>query len=71
MTNLNLKCFVKLSPDGRSIIPATLITFVSSPKTYNNTTSTDGIVKLETFDKGKLYQLPLDHITIVDSWDKE
>jgi hypothetical protein len=75
---INLKCYIKLSPNGASNIPGLLIAFVPSPRIRNrtcgtntlDTISTDGIVKLESFDKGKLYQIPLDQITIVDNWEE-
>ena len=76
---MNIKCYVRLNKDWRSQIAAMLLEFVPSSKgihdrtdfsgnTYD-TISTDGIVRLMTFDKGGLYQIPLDCITVVDEWD--
>lgn len=76
MSSLNLKCYVELNEMWRTPIEATLIAFVPSAKRNRlvpgatlDTITTDAIVKLETFDKDKLYQIPLEYVEIVDEWD--
>lgn len=78
MSSLNLKCFVRLNKTWRSPIEATLISFVPSAEPVRqrpivggvlDTITTDAIVKLETFDKDKLYQVPLECVEVVDEWD--
>lgn len=82
---LNLKCYVRLNHEWRSELEAVLISFVPAVevhqrKTQYNTESTscgplpvntDCIVKLETFDKDRLYQVPLECVRIVDKYEKE
>lgn len=72
MTSLNMKCMVRLNNDWRTPIEATLIAFVPSEKRVRpisggklDTITTDCIVRLETFDKGNLYQVPLECVTCV------
>lgn len=76
MSSLNLKCYVRLNKTWRSPIEATLIAFVPSAERQRriaggvlDTITTDAIVKLETFDKDKLYQVPLECTEVVDEWD--
>jgi hypothetical protein len=73
---LNLKCVVRLNKDWRSPIEATLIAFVPAAagvttrtilgKSELDTISTDAIVRLDTFDKDKLYQIPLECVMMGD-----
>ena len=73
--SLNLKCTVRLNRRWASEIDATLIAFVPAAKiaphtrtvtglSELDTISTDCIVQLRSFDYGKLYQVPLDCVTI-------
>lgn len=74
--SLNLKCYVRLNNKWRSPIEAILIAFVPSAERQRpivggvlDTISTDAIVRLVTFDKDKLYQVPLECTEVVDDWD--
>lgn len=80
---MELKCYVKLSESWVSPIPATIIAFVPlagrhSPKAsirpisgseLTITYSVDALVKLESFEIGKIYQLPMQFVTVVDEWE--
>jgi len=75
---LNLKCYVKLNNNWRTEIEAILIGFVPSPTRIRpivggelDTISTDCIVKLLTFDKDRLYQIPLELTRVVEQWDEK
>lgn len=72
---LNMKCKIKINRDCQCTINAILIAFVPSGKEFTRTIGKDGeldkittdcIVKLESFDKGKLYQIPLDCVEITE-----
>lgn len=78
MSSLNLKCFVRLNKTWRSPLEAILISFVPSAEAVRqrpiaggalDTISTDAVVRLQTFDKDKLYQVPLECVEVVDEWD--
>ena len=66
---------VRLNESWRTRIKATLVAFVPSPErqrmavgnTKLDKISTDAIVKLESFDKGKFYQIPLE---LVEEWEE-
>lgn len=82
---LNLKCYVRLNHEWRSELEAVLLSFVPAVELHQRKTSygtdqtgcghlpmnTDCIVKLETFDKGRVYQVPLECVRIVDEYEKE
>ena len=73
---MNLKCFVTLNKNWKTPLEAILLTFVPSPSRSRtmvtgdvlDTISTDAIVQLLTFDSGKLYQVPLECVQVVDSF---
>lgn len=79
---MNLKCYVRLNRKWRSPLEAYLLAFVPAADTMPftrtvadnqnlDTISTDCIVRLCTFDKDKLYQVPLDCVEVVDEWKVE
>lgn len=77
-SSLNLKCFVKINKTWRTPIEAILIAFVPSAEETRrrpiaggvlDTISTDAIVRLQTFNKDALYQVPLECVEVVDEWD--
>lgn len=82
---LNLKCYARLNHEWRSELEAVLIGFVPTAEVHQRKSwynreqtfcgplpvSTDCIVKLETFDADKLYQVPLECVRIVDKYEGE
>jgi len=77
--SLNLKCYVRLNKNWRSRIEAVLIAFVPAAEPTQrsmvggvlDTISTDAIVRLMSFDKDKLYQIPLECVEVVDDWTEK
>ncbi len=76
MSSLNMKCMVRLNKEWRTPIEAVLIALVPSAGGVTtrpisggklDTISTDCIVLLKTFDKGKLYQVPLECVAIYEN----
>jgi len=71
---MNIKCFVTLNKNWKTPLEAMLLAFVPSPPRSRemltgdvlDTISTDAIVQLLTFDAGKLYQVPLECVKVVD-----
>lgn len=72
---MNIKCIVKLNFDWTSWIPARLVKFV--PTAYGlrqrniaggklDSITTDAIVILESFDKGGVYQVPIERVRVED-----
>lgn len=73
------KCYCKL-PGGRVELEAILIGMAqraSLPLAHNPLAgqsmeviyTVDALVELQTFDKGRIYQLPFNLIRVVDQWD--
>lgn len=83
MNSINLKCYARLSHDWNSRIEAILIAFVPSPEVRTERMnmnrkdlsckevkiSQDCIVRLMSFNKNHLYQVPLECVEIVDEWN--
>jgi hypothetical protein len=75
---MNLKCMISLRPGGNKSIPGILTGYAPSPTVTEEEIAAgskdklkftmDGLVLLASFDRGSVYQIPLNQIKVTGEW---